>query len=64
MDKKDIFSFFLNLKNQHTDAEIVALLEHNEISKLDINRIYRYIEKYTTGVTDEKGEQDSSSDDE
>jgi len=62
MDKKDIFSFFLNLKNQHTDAEIVAMLEPNEISKLDINRIYRYIEKYTTGVTDEKGEQESSSD--
>lgn len=64
MDKKDIFSFFLNLKNQHSDAEIVAMLEPNEISKLDINRIYRYIEKYTTGVTDEKGEQESSSDDE
>ena len=61
MDKKDIFSFFLNLKNQYSDAEIATMLEPNEISKLDINRIYRYIEKYTTGV-DEKEEQEVSSD--
>jgi hypothetical protein len=61
MDKKDIFSFFLNLKNQYSDAEIATMLEPNEISKLDINRIYRYIEKYTTGV-DEKEEQNVSSD--
>jgi DNA polymerase III delta prime subunit len=63
MDKKDIFSFFLNLKNQYSDAEIATMLEPNEISKLDINRIYRYIEKYTTGV-DEKEEPEVSSDDE
>jgi DNA polymerase III delta prime subunit len=63
MDKKDIFSFFLNLKNQYSDAEIATMLEPNEISKLDINRIYRYIEKYTTGV-DEKEELEVSSDDE
>ena len=62
MDKKDIFSFFLNLKNQYSDAEIATMLEHNEISKLDINRIYRYIEKYTTGMVDEKEEQEVSSD--
>jgi DNA polymerase III delta prime subunit len=63
MDKKDIFSFFLNLKNQYSDAEIATMLEPNEISKLDINRIYRYIEKYTTGV-DDKEEPEVSSDDE
>ena len=64
MDKKDIFSFFLNLKNQYSDAEIATMLEPNEISKLDINRIYRYIEKYTTGIVDEKEEPEVSSDDE
>ena len=50
MDKKDIFSFFSNLKKNHSDAEMVAMLEPNEISKLDINRIYRYIEKYTNQI--------------
>ena len=65
MDKKDIFSFFSNLRNIHSDAEIVALLEPVEISKLDINRIYRYIEKYTNvSVSDDKGEIDALTDDE
>jgi DNA polymerase III delta prime subunit len=47
MDKKDIFSFFLDLRNKYDDNEITGLLENYEISKLDINRIYRYLEKYT-----------------
>jgi DNA polymerase III delta prime subunit len=47
MDKKDMYSYFLNLKNKHTDIEIAALFENYEITKLDINRIYRYLEKYT-----------------
>ena len=47
MDKKDIFSFFLDLRNKYQDTEICGFLENYEISKLDINRIYRYLEKYT-----------------
>jgi DNA polymerase III delta prime subunit len=47
MDKKDIFSFFLDLKNKYDDSELLSLFENYEISKLDINRIYRYLEKYT-----------------
>jgi SpoVK/Ycf46/Vps4 family AAA+-type ATPase len=47
MDKKDLLGFFNDLKNKFNDAEIVNLLENFEICKLDINRIYRYIEKYT-----------------
>jgi len=47
MDKKDIFSFFLDLRNKYQDIEISGFLENYEISKLDINRIYRYLEKYT-----------------
>jgi len=46
MDKKDLFGFFIDLKNNTDDNEIVNLLENYEIGKLDINRIYRYIEKY------------------
>ena len=48
MDKKDLFAFFLDLKRNLSDAEILALFNENyEISKLDINRIYRYLDKYT-----------------
>ena len=49
MDKKDMFSFFLNIKNKYPvgDVEIAQMFENYEISKLDINRIYRYLEKYT-----------------
>lgn len=47
MDKKDVFSFFLDLKNKYEDNEIAGLFENYEITKLDINRIYRYLEKYT-----------------
>ena len=46
MDKKDLFGFFIYLKNNNDDNAIVNLLENCEINKLDINRIYRYIEKY------------------
>ena len=46
MDKKDLFGFFVELKGKHSDAEIIQLLEGYDISKLDINRMYRYIEKY------------------
>jgi len=47
MDKKDIFSFFLDLKRKYEDHEMLSLFENYDISKLDINRIYRYLEKYT-----------------
>ena len=49
MDKKDMYAFFLNIKNKYPvgDIEIAQLFENYEITKLDINRIYRYLEKYT-----------------
>jgi len=47
MDKKDILSFFLEMKNKCTDAELLLLFENYDINKLDINRVYRYLEKYT-----------------
>jgi SpoVK/Ycf46/Vps4 family AAA+-type ATPase len=62
MDKKDIFSFFMNLKSKHSDTDIIALLEPQEISKLDINRIYRYIEKYTNYSTEDKADECVSGD--
>jgi len=47
MDKKDALSFFLHIKQKYDETELVALFENYDISKLDINRIYRYLEKYT-----------------
>jgi adenylate kinase family enzyme len=56
MDKKDLFGFFMEIKNNNDEITISNLLENYEINKLDIHRIYRYIEKYikenATGTTD------------
>jgi hypothetical protein len=57
MDKKDIFSFFLNLKNKYTDNELLIIFENYEINKLDINRIYRYLDKYTKETVNDENEQ-------
>jgi DNA polymerase III delta prime subunit len=58
MDKKDIFGFFIDLKNKHDDIYILNFFENYEITKLDINRMYRYLEKYTkenaTGTVDKE----------
>jgi DNA polymerase III delta prime subunit len=47
MDKKDLFGFFIDFKSKCNDNLIQGLFENHEIYKLDINRIYRFIEKYT-----------------
>jgi hypothetical protein len=52
MDKKDLFAFFIHLKkdsSEHVFTKTVNdMIEKFDITKLDINRMYRYIEKYTT----------------
>jgi uncharacterized membrane protein YfbV (UPF0208 family) len=48
MDKKDMLSFFYELREKYDDTHIISLFENYEITKLDINRIYRYLEKYIT----------------
>jgi DNA polymerase III delta prime subunit len=47
LDKKDTFSFFLDLRLKYKDEEIYTMFESYDINKLDINRIYRYLDKYT-----------------
>ncbi len=47
MDKKDVFSYFLELRNSYSDDEIYEVFQTYDICKLDINRIYRYLDKYT-----------------
>jgi len=54
MDKKDVFAFFLDVKSKYNENELIVYLENYEITKLDINRIYRYINKYTNdNITDD-----------
>jgi hypothetical protein len=60
MDKNDMFGYFLDLKRKHSDNDIALLFENYDISKLDINRIYRYLEKYTKedAETDDVNDED------
>ena len=51
MDKKDVFSYFLHLRNKYEDEEVYNMLADYEITKLDVNRIYRYLDKYTKHET-------------
>tara|TARA_B110000285_G_scaffold229599_1_gene294619 strand:- start:1895 stop:3256 length:1362 start_codon:yes stop_codon:yes gene_type:complete len=48
MDKNDLISFFMELKLTDNNDVINDLLDNYDISKLEINRIYRYAEKYVT----------------
>ena len=48
MDKKDMFVFFKSFVNKQEDASILTLLDTYELSKLDINRITRYLEKHAS----------------
>jgi hypothetical protein len=52
LDCKDLFTFFLELKNNHDDNEIYEILENNDIGRLDVKRIYRYLENYMTNSID------------
>ena len=49
MDKKDMFSFFINLRKTYSIEEIYDLFdnENYNINNLDVNRIYRYLDSYT-----------------
>ena len=49
MDKKDMFSYFIYLRQNYTIDEIYDMFdnENYEINKLDINRMYRYLDSYT-----------------
>ncbi len=46
MEKKDIIVFFLEIQNKLDDEEVLELFEQYNISKLDVNRIFRYISVY------------------
>jgi DNA polymerase III delta prime subunit len=62
MDKKDLFGFFISIKNIYDDNQIYNLFENYDITKLDINRIYRYLDKYmkedAADIVDKENEMD------
>ena len=45
LDKKDTFALFVDLQNKYDDEHIKDMMENNDISKLYVNRIYRYMDK-------------------
>jgi hypothetical protein len=62
MDKKDMISFFIDLKHKHTEAEIIAMFENYDINKLDIIRLYRYIDKQKKSAIENIDDDDSYQD--
>ena len=46
LEKKDLLSLFLKLQALFENGDIYNFFEQYEITKLDINRIYRYIDKF------------------
>ena len=62
MDIKDMFSFFLYLKKQYTLDEIINIFdnENYEISKLDINRIYRFFDHIIDADDDNDNDNDNN----
>ena len=62
MDQKDLFSFFLYIRGLYNDEEIYSILENYEVTKLDINRIYRYLDKYTQKVLNHIDDDDNNKD--
>ena len=46
MDIKDMISYFMNLRKEKSIEEIYELFDINnyEINKLDVNRIYRFLD--------------------
>ena len=48
MDKSDLFGYFIYLKLNYNESDILNLFENYDISKLDINRMYRYIDKFSS----------------
>ena len=51
MDKKDMEAFFYSARIKYTEEELLAKFENHDITKLDINRIYRFLDSYSVDST-------------
>jgi len=54
MDIKDVFTFFIQLKHNNTEEELFNILEPYEINKLDIRRVYKYLDNYANSNTEDQ----------
>ncbi len=52
MDKKDMYSFFIHIKETMSEEEIIELFENYEITKLDINRINKFLDNFNSELND------------
>jgi hypothetical protein len=44
MDKKDMFEYVSKIRKTHSDSEIIELFSSQEITSLDLQRLYRYMD--------------------
>ena len=63
MDENDMKTYFYHIRNTMTYDEIVILLDNYDISKLDINRMYRYLDKNCINISNDD-DNDNDNDDE
>ena len=53
-----MLSLFLEKRENYQEDDLYSLFELYDIGKLDINRIYRYIDKYTKETNDISNEEE------
>ena len=48
MNKQDLYSFFINIRkqNEYDEQNIYNILENYEIQKLDVIRMYKFIDRF------------------
>jgi len=44
LDKKDVFGLFGSLREKYSIDRITQEMEHLDIAKLDVDRVYRFID--------------------
>ena len=67
IERKDLFSLFFYIRDKYKDHEIYSFFEDTDITKLDINRLCRFLDKYiyenATGLTEVFIQEDKMSED-
>ena len=59
MDKKDMEAFFHSMRATHSEEQLIAELENYDITKLDISRIYRFLDSYSAESISSTVDEDS-----
>ncbi len=49
LDLKDMYQYFLHLREQYSLEEIINIVEQYDITQLEINRIYKFLDKLKNG---------------